>query len=128
MVTASIVLLYVSYAVPVVALLVRGRSHIRHGPFWLGPFGAFANYVLIGWTLFTITMYSFPYYYPATAHSKSNPRPLFRWYMCVYIYISFRKTNPLSIASSPHPVTCHKPAACFSPSSFFNQSPKSLTL
>jgi hypothetical protein len=72
MVTACIVLLYVSYAIPVIALLVRGRNNIRHGPFWLGPFGAFANYVLLAWTLFTIIMYSFPYYYPATATSKST--------------------------------------------------------
>lgn len=70
MVTACIVLLYVSYAIPVIALLVRGRNTIRHGPFWLGPFGAFANYVLLAWTAFTIIMYSFPYYYPATANSE----------------------------------------------------------
>ena len=70
MVTACIVLLYVSYSIPVTALLVRGRSSIHHGPFWLGPFGLFANCVLLAWTLFTIIMYSFPYYYPATANSK----------------------------------------------------------
>jgi choline transport protein len=72
MVTACIVLLYVSYSIPVLTLLIRGRNNIRHGPFWLGHFGMFANFVLLGWTLFTIIMYSFPYYYPATASSKST--------------------------------------------------------
>jgi choline transport protein len=73
MVTACIVLLYVSYAIPVIALLIRGRNTIRHGPFWMGRFGMFSNYVLLTWTLFTIIMYSFPYYYPAAASSKLKP-------------------------------------------------------
>lgn len=67
MVTACIVLLYVSYAIPVICLLTRGRSNIPHGPFWLGPFGLLSNIVLLAWTLFTIVMYSFPYYKPVTA-------------------------------------------------------------
>jgi len=89
MVTASIVLLYISYAIPVIALLIRGRNTILHGPFWLGPFGAFSNYVLLAWTLFTIIMYSFPYYYPATANSECSkyPRP------------------PLPLAKSPSALT-----------------------
>lgn len=67
MITACIVLLYVSYAIPVICLLIRGRSTLKHGPFWLGPFGLFSNYVLLAWTLFTIVMYSFPYVQPVTA-------------------------------------------------------------
>jgi choline transport protein len=67
MITACIVLLYLSYAIPVVALLVKGRSNIKHGPFWLGPIGLFANIVLLCWTLFTLVMYSFPYAKPVEA-------------------------------------------------------------
>jgi hypothetical protein len=102
MVTACIVLLYVSYSIPVITLLARGRNNIRHGPFWLGGVGAFANYVLLGWTLFTIIMYSFPYYYPATAtseffiHSLSLPCKLkiFRFFclfacLVVLLYVFF---------------------------------------
>lgn len=66
MATACIVLLYISYAVPVSCLLIKGRSNIRHGPFWLGPVGHFANIVLLAWTLFTLVMYSFPYTQPVT--------------------------------------------------------------
>lgn len=66
MITACVVLLYISYAIPVVCLLVRGRDSITHGPFWLGKFGLVANVVLLCWTLFTIFMYSFPYQMPAT--------------------------------------------------------------
>ena len=67
MVTACIVLLYVSYSIPVTCLLYKGRQNIRHGPFWLGKIGLFANYVLLLWTLFTIVMYSFPAIMPVAA-------------------------------------------------------------
>lgn len=60
MVTACIVLLYISYAIPVICLLIRGRDNIRHGPFWMGKFGLFSNIVLLAWTAFTLIMYSFP--------------------------------------------------------------------
>ena len=71
MVTACIVLLYISYSIPVVALLIKGRDNIKHGPFWLGRFGLFANWVLLAWTLFTLIMYSFPFTKPVLPDSKS---------------------------------------------------------
>ncbi|KLJ11107.1 hypothetical protein EMPG_13606 [Blastomyces silverae] len=64
MVTACIVLLYISYAIPIIALLIRGRDNIKHGPFWLGKIGLCANIVVLLWTLFTVIMYSFPSVYP----------------------------------------------------------------
>ena len=72
MITACIVLLYISYAIPVACLLIKGRNNIRHGPFWLGPIGLFANCVLLFWTLFTLIMYSFPPVQPVKASSKSR--------------------------------------------------------
>ena len=68
MVTATIVLLYISYAVPIASLVfVRGRDNIKHGPFWLGKIGLVANCVVLFWTLFTLIMYSFPYTMPVNA-------------------------------------------------------------
>ncbi|KAK4691322.1 choline transport protein, partial [Lecanoromycetidae sp. Uapishka_2] len=67
MVTACIVLLYFSYAIPVVCLLIRGRDNIRHGPFWLGGVGLCSNVVLLLWTCFTLVMYSFPPVRPVVA-------------------------------------------------------------
>lgn len=72
MVTACIVLLYFSYAIPVVCLLVRGRGNIRHGPFWLGWVGLCCNVVLLVWTCFTFVMYSFPPVRPVVAGSESS--------------------------------------------------------
>lgn len=71
MITACIVLLYISYSIPVVALLIKGRDNIKHGPFWLGKFGLFANYVLLVWTLFTLAMYSIPFTKPVRSDSES---------------------------------------------------------
>lgn len=73
MVTACIVLLYISYIIPVACLLYRGRNNIKHGPFWLGPIGLAANVILLLWTLFTIVIYSFPSVYPVDAGSKLCP-------------------------------------------------------
>jgi choline transport protein len=64
MITACIVLLYLSYSIPVIFLLIKGRSSIKPGPFWLGPIGFFANIVTLAWTLFTLVMYSFPFAKP----------------------------------------------------------------
>jgi choline transport protein len=71
MITACIVLMYLSYAIPVICLLVRGRDNIKHGPFWMGKFGLFSNVVLLVWTLFTLIMYSFPYAKPVKASNMN---------------------------------------------------------
>ncbi|THY16766.1 choline transport protein [Aureobasidium pullulans] len=73
--SACIVLLYVSYAIPVVCLLCRGRQQSLTGPFNLGVFGLISNYVLLAWTVFTLVLYSFPSYMPATAGNMN--------YVCV---------------------------------------------
>ncbi|TVY65654.1 Choline transport protein, partial [Lachnellula suecica] len=50
MVTACIVLLYVSYSIPIACLLLKGRNHVVQGPFWMGWVGEVANWVVLGWT------------------------------------------------------------------------------
>jgi choline transport protein len=72
MVTACIVLLYVSYALPVGCLLVKGRNSLT-GPFSMGALGLVSNIVLLMWTLFTLVMFSFPAVMPVAADSKFSP-------------------------------------------------------
>ena len=60
MVTAAVVLLYASYSAPALCLLTKGRSNIRHGPFWLGPIGYGCNIVLLCWLLFTLVVSRIP--------------------------------------------------------------------
>ncbi len=66
MVTGCIEFLLLSYVVPTVCLLYRGRDSIKHGPFWLGKIGLFANVVLIAWTIFTMIFFCFPFTMPVT--------------------------------------------------------------
>lgn len=69
-ITATITLLYISYSIPVVCLLLRGRQNITHGPYWFGTAGLVANWVLLLWTLFSVVIFSFPAYMPAEASSE----------------------------------------------------------
>lgn len=66
MMVGTITFLLLSYCVPVVCLLWRGRDTIEKGPFWLGKVGLVANWVLIAWTIFTIVFFSFPQTMPVT--------------------------------------------------------------
>lgn len=66
MVTGCITFLLLSYAIPIVCLLIKGRNNIKHGPFWLGPVGLFANVVTLCWTVFAIVFFCFPYTMPVT--------------------------------------------------------------
>ncbi|KAI5300937.1 hypothetical protein KEM56_002082 [Ascosphaera pollenicola] len=79
MVTACISLLYISYSIPVICLLLRGRNTIQKGPFWMGKIGYFANWILLLWTLFTLVMFSFPEQMPATTSNMN--------YVCVVYFI-----------------------------------------
>lgn len=71
MITACIVLPYLSYVPPVVSLLIRGRNNVSHGPFWLGTWGLICNWVCLGWISFTLVFFSFPSISPVSGGSKS---------------------------------------------------------
>ena len=85
MVTACIVLLYISYSIPVVCLLIRGRENIRHGPFWLGRVGLVANWVLLAWTAFTLVMYSFPPVMPVNAGNMNYVCVVYAVVLCLVL-------------------------------------------
>lgn len=63
---------YISYMIPVSLLLLRGRKMDRWGPFRLGGWGWVANGVLVGWSVFTLVFYSFPFVKPVTAVNMST--------------------------------------------------------
>lgn len=58
--------LLMSYCVPVIFLLLKGRDKLEYGPFKLGKLGYFCNYVLLGWSLFALVFFSFPSEMPVT--------------------------------------------------------------
>ncbi|KAL4876724.1 amino acid permease-domain-containing protein [Aspergillus karnatakaensis] len=51
---------YTTYSICVICLFIRGRSTLRHGPFWLPRLGPFCGIVTVLWTVFSLIMYSFP--------------------------------------------------------------------
>lgn len=67
MVIACIIFLLLSYLVPVIFLLIKGRNNIKHGPFWMGRIGLVSNVVLVAWTVFGTVFYSFPPVMPVDA-------------------------------------------------------------
>lgn len=93
LVTGCILLQYISYLIPVVLLMMKGRK-IRHGPFWLGKWGWISNGGLVAWAIFTLIFYSFPYIIPATAGNMnyvSLVMAVFAVYAVGYWYIRARR-------------------------------------
>ena len=70
-ISAGIVLQNMTYSMPAVLLVIKGRKNFPHGPFWWPRFGPIANIVVITWTLLTTVIYSFPYFLPVEASSMN---------------------------------------------------------
>jgi len=95
MLSGCIVLLYISYSIPVFLLLfVKGRNNLIKGPFWMGTLGLISNVVLLLWTAFTFVLYAFPYSYPATAGNMNYVSALYAvlfMFLIGYWYLRCRK-------------------------------------
>ncbi|KAG8763947.1 hypothetical protein FRC11_008274 [Ceratobasidium sp. 423] len=92
-ITGCISCLYLSYSVPVACLVIRGRSRFQHGPFWLGSFGLWCNIVLLGWTLFSLVFFSFPFVMPIVPGNMNYASVVivgYLVYLCGYWYIRGR--------------------------------------
>lgn len=95
MVVGTITFLLLSYAIPVVCLLLKGRDNIHHGPFYLGFLGMISNYVTVAWALFALVFYSLPFTLPAAADTMNYISViLVGWtaYLCLYWVFRGRKT------------------------------------
>jgi amino acid transporter len=76
----GVICLTLSYAVPILISLMRGRSHVKEGPFYLGALGTFCNVVALGafpHFLSTPPFSSFPH---IPSPSSSIPSPHFPTY------------------------------------------------
>ncbi|KAK6840122.1 hypothetical protein PG987_005988 [Apiospora arundinis] len=60
----GILLQYLSYSIPVVLVLSRGRSKFQHGSFWYPKLGLVANLVMVSWSVVALVFYCFPNYLP----------------------------------------------------------------
>lgn len=64
LVAAGILFQYISYAIPLVLLLIRGRSKFEYGPFWYPRLGLLANIVFLCWAPVALVLYCFPFALP----------------------------------------------------------------
>lgn len=71
LVVGCITFLLLLYMIPITCLLIKGRNTIKHGPFWLGPFGYFCDVITVLWALFALILYSFPFTLPVEASSMN---------------------------------------------------------
>lgn len=78
-VIGCILFLLISYSIPIVFMLCRGRSNISHGPFWTGKIGLICNIVVVLWTVFAVVFYSLPPVMPVTAGNMN--------YVCAVIAV-----------------------------------------
>lgn len=95
LVVGTITFLLLSYSIPVICVLIKGRDNIKHGPFWLGPLGHVANYVTLAWTVFSCVFYSFPFSLPATANNMNYICVIlvgYCTYLVIYWYFRGHKT------------------------------------
>lgn len=93
LITGCIAFLLLSYTIPVICLL-RKKRQIKHGPFWLGPIGYFANVVLLCWTVFSIVFFSFPPTLPVDRNNMNYVSVVivgFTFYTLVYWRFKGRK-------------------------------------
>lgn len=87
--------LLISYSIPVVFLLMKGRENIKHGPFWLGKIGFFCNIVVVAWTVFAVVFYSLPPEMPVTGGNMNYVCVVlvaFTLYAVIYWYARGKRT------------------------------------
>ncbi|CAI8493173.1 unnamed protein product [Hanseniaspora opuntiae] len=71
LITGCISFLLFSYSIPIGLLVFQKKRNIQHGPFWLGKVGLFFNLVTLGWTVFALIFFSFPFVRPVKADNMN---------------------------------------------------------
>lgn len=103
LVVGTITFLLISYAIPVVCVLIKGRDNIRHGPFWLGKIGLVANLITIGWTVFACVFYSFPAVMPVEVNNMNYISVIMVGYaLYLVVYWVFRGKYTFKSAEARH--------------------------
>ncbi|KZZ87666.1 choline transport protein [Moelleriella libera RCEF 2490] len=64
LISTGILMQYMSYSIPVVLVLLQGRSEFQRGPFWMSELGMVANFVMLAWALTATLFYCFPFQNP----------------------------------------------------------------
>jgi choline transport protein len=77
MLGAAVTINNVAYLIPISTNMLTGRANMHKGVFHMGKWGWLVNGVAVGWLLFAIIFFSFPYNMPVTAENMN--------YTCVVV-------------------------------------------
>ncbi|VUC22224.1 unnamed protein product [Clonostachys rosea] len=88
LISCGILFQYISYSIPVILLLAKGRS-VEHGPFWLCRTGLVANIAMICWTVLATVIYSLPYTLPADIDTMNYVSVIICGFMLLIVAIWF---------------------------------------
>jgi amino acid transporter len=75
--------LSVSYGIPILVSVLRGRRAVRHSTFSLGRFGFFINIATIAWIMLAIILFCMPTAIPVTATSMNYASAVFAGFALV---------------------------------------------
>jgi amino acid transporter len=79
----GVICLTLSYAIPILISLIRGRSHVKEGNFYLGGFGTFCNVVALGWSALAIPLFSMPTFLPVTPETMNYASVVFAGFFVI---------------------------------------------
>ncbi|KAF3395736.1 Choline transport protein [Penicillium rolfsii] len=77
MLGAAVTINNVAYLIPIATNMLTGRLNMHKGTFHMGKWGWLINGVTVGWLVFAITFFSFPYSMPLTVQNMN--------YTCVVV-------------------------------------------
>ncbi|EAT90576.2 hypothetical protein SNOG_02364 [Parastagonospora nodorum SN15] len=79
----GVICLTLSYAMPILISLARGRSQVKDGAFHLGALGTFCNVVALAWSALAIPLFSMPTVLPVTAQSMNYASVVFAGFFVI---------------------------------------------
>ncbi|KAG7420058.1 amino acid/polyamine transporter I [Fusarium sp. MPI-SDFR-AT-0072] len=78
----GVICLTASYATPIAISLATGRKQVKTGQFYLGKFGAVANWIALAWSLLAMPLFCMPSAIPVTAETV-NYAPVVFVFACM---------------------------------------------
>jgi amino acid transporter len=91
----GVICLTLSYAIPILISLIRGRRQVKEGAFHLGAFGTFCNVVAIAWSALAIPLFSMPTFLPVTPQTMNYASVVFAgfFFIATLWYFVWGKKN-----------------------------------
>jgi len=91
----GVICLTLSYAIPILVSLIRGRSQVREGQFHLKGLGVFCNVVALAWSALAIPLFSMPTTLPVTPQLMNYASVVFAAFFLIATvwYFAWGKKN-----------------------------------